>query len=183
MSLTVTRTIDQLPAPRGLPILGNLLQLDARRLHLVFQRWAEELGPIYAFRVLGRRALVISDAGLIHRVLRDRPDGFRRRTAIRELMLEVGIDGVFNAEGADWRRHRRLTMHALNTAHLRDFFGRLEAVTARLQRRWERAARDGQSVDAQRDLMRYTVDVTSGLVLGYDLNTLEQPEDAIQQHL
>jgi hypothetical protein len=31
--------------------------------------------------------------------------------------------------------------------------------------------------------MRFTVDVTSGLVFGNDLNTLEQSADPIQQHL
>jgi cytochrome P450 len=177
------RPIDQLPGPRGLPIVGNLFQLKADKLHSILERWADEHGPIYALRVLGRPVVVIADAALIQAVLRDRPDGFRRRTAIREIMAELGIDGLFNAEGASWRRQRRLAMLALNTDHLRTFFDRLEQVTARLQRRWERAARDASPVDAPRDLMRYTVDVTSGLVFGYDLNTLEQPADAIQQHL
>ena len=177
------RTIDQLPGPRGLPILGNVLEIEGRKLHAILQRWAAEFGPIYTVRIAGRQIVVISDAELINLVLRDRPDGYRRRTEMRQVLLELGIDGLFNAEGADWRRQRKLAMHALNTNHLRGFFGRLEQVTARLQRRWERAARDGGRIDAQRDLMRFTVDVTSGLVLGYDLNTLEQAADAIQQHL
>ena len=52
-------------------------------------------------------------------------------------MLTLGIDGVLNAEGSAWRRQRKLTMHALNTHHLLEFFGQLEQVTARLQRRWD----------------------------------------------
>jgi cytochrome P450 len=180
---TAARTIDQLPGPRGLPVLGNLLQIDGSRMHTILQGWAEEFGPIFAFNILGRRVVVIGEVELIHRVLRDRPERFRRRTAVRDVMRELGIDGLFIAEGADWRRQRKLTTHALNTSHLREFFGRLEQVTARLQRRWERAAGEASRVDAARDLMRFTVDVTSGLVFGYDLNTLEQPADAIQQHL
>ena len=74
-------------------------------------------------------------------------------------------------------------MYALNTEHLRAFFPRLEEVAARLQRRWERAAATGERVDVQRDLMRFTVDVTSGIALGTDLNTLEQEGDVIQRHL
>ena len=101
---------------------------------------------------------------------------------MRELMLELGIDGLFNAEGADWRRHRKLAMHALNTNHLRDFSGGSIGDRAPAKTLGE-CRPDGVRVDAQRDLMRFTVDVTSGLVFGYDLNTLEQPADAIQQHL
>jgi cytochrome P450 len=147
------------------------------------QRWADAVGPIYRFRIAHRNVVVISDTELINAVLRDRPGGFRRRKLIQEAMLELGIDGVFSAEGLDWRRQRKLAMHALNISHLRDFFGRLDAVTARLQRRWERAAASGERIDAQRDLMRFTVDVTTGLALGNDLNTLEKEGDTIQRHL
>ena len=98
-------------------------------------------------------------------------------------MRELGIDGVLTAEGLDWRRQRKLVMHALNTRHLLAFLERLDQVTARLQRRWERASARDERIDAQRDLMRFTVDVTSGLVFGHDLNTLEDQGDVIQQHL
>jgi cytochrome P450 len=98
-------------------------------------------------------------------------------------MLDLAIEGVFAAEGGDWRRQRKLAMHALNTDHLRKYSARLGAVTERLRRRWQRAADSDERVDAPGDLKRFTVDVTSGLVLGADLNTLEREGDAIQQHL
>lgn len=176
-------TLDRLPGPKGLPLLGNLLQIDVTRLHTILEDWARRYGPRYLLRVAGRSAVVISDADTINEILRDRPDGFRRRGALRRTMLEIGIDGVFNAEGADWRRQRKLAMHAMNTNHLREFFGRLEQVTARLERHWQRAADSGAAVDAQRELMRFTVDVTSGLAFGRDLNTLAQTGDVIQTHL
>src|SRR5262249_12913566 len=67
--------------------------------------------------------------------------------------------------------------------HLRRFFPTLGKVTRRLKGRWDRAAAERQPVDVQKDLMRYTVDVTASLVFGYDMNTLEKGEDVIQQHL
>jgi cytochrome P450 len=177
------RRIDELPGPRGLPFVGNLLQLKPGRVHTILNRWADEFGSLYKLRMRRKHVVVIAEPELIGEVLRKRPEVFQRRKLVRDVMLELGIDGVFTAEGADWRRQRKLAMHALNTNHLREFFGRLEQVTARLQRRWERSARDAVRVDAQRDLMRFTVDVTSGLVFGNDLNTLEQSADPIQQHL
>lgn len=50
---TTTRTnaaatrLDDLPAPRGLPVLGNLLQLDPKQLHTQLEAWNRELGPAY----------------------------------------------------------------------------------------------------------------------------------------
>ena len=35
------QTISQLPGPKGLPILGNLLQLDLGKLHLILEKWAD----------------------------------------------------------------------------------------------------------------------------------------------
>ena len=177
------RNLIDLPGPRGVPVLGNLLQLDPPRLHTILGGWADQYGPLFRLRLRGRDVLVVSDTELIGEVLRSRPEKFRRRRALRTVMLELGIDGVFNAEGTDWRRQRKLAMYALNTAHMREFFQRLDQVTARLQQRWERAARSGEAIDTQRDLMRFTVDVTSGLAFGHDLNTLEQTGDAIQNHL
>lgn len=176
-------TLEDLPGPRGLPLLGNLLQIDVARAHKMLARWADEFGPFYRFRIGLRDAVAIAAPELIHEILRDRPGRFRRIRIMQDAMLDVGIDGVFTAEGTDWRRQRKLAMHALNTEHLRGFFQRLDQVTERLQRRWQRAAATGERVEAQSDLMRFTVDVTSGLAFGRDLNTLEQKGDVIQQHL
>ena len=177
------RAIRELPGPRGLPLLGNLLQLDTGRMHTILSQWADEFGPMYRYRVANKNAVVLADPGLINEVLRNRPDGFQRGKRMQAIVRELGVDGVFNAEGAKWRRQRKLAMLALNTNHLREFFARLEVVTARLQRRWERAAAAGETVDASADLRRFTVDVTSSLAFATDLNTLETEGDVIQQHL
>lgn len=177
------REIASLPGPRGTWLLGNLLQVKPARAHTILNEWADRHGPLYHVKLAGKPVLVVADDTLIHEVLRNRPEAFSRRRALRNVILEVGVNGVFIAEGADWRRQRKLAMFALNTQHLRAYFERLDAVTARLQRRWEAAARDGTVIDAQRDLMRYTVDVTSGLALGHDLNTLEQQGAVIQDHM
>jgi cytochrome P450 len=55
--------------------------------------------------------------------------------------------------------------------------------TLRLQRRWEIAADNGVEVDLCRDIMRYTVDVTTQLAFGIDVNTLETDGPIIQQQL
>lgn len=41
------RRLADLPSPRGLPLLGNALQLDPKRMHLTLEGWCRELGPSY----------------------------------------------------------------------------------------------------------------------------------------
>lgn len=91
------------PGPRGLPLLGNLHQLDVTRLSAVLEGWADRYGPLYRIRLGGRDALVVADVDAIHTMLRQRPDGYRRLHTIESVLAELGITGAFSAEGGDWR--------------------------------------------------------------------------------
>lgn len=177
------RSLRDLPGPRGLPLLGNALDIKPTELHHLVSRWADEFGPMYVFRVATQRILTIADAETIQQVLRDRPERFRRWRKIERIAADIRADGLFTAEGAEWRRQRKFVMHALNASHVREFIPRFETVAARLRRRWWKAALAGDSVDVLADLMRLTVDVTSGLAFGRDINTLEEKVEPIQRHL
>jgi cytochrome P450 len=180
---TTLRSLDDLPGPRGLPLLGNALDLKPRELHRLLGRWADEFGPLFVFRAATTRIVTIVDADIIQHILRDRPDRFRRWQRMEDLANDIKADGLFTAEGEKWRRQRKFVMHALNAGHVREFIPRLEKVIGRLRRRWWRHALTSTTFDAHRDLMRLTVDVTSGLAFGRDLNTLEEKADPIQKHL
>jgi len=180
---TTLRTLDDLPGPRGMPVLGNALDIDPNQLHRIVSGWAEEFGPLYVFRVATTRILTVADADTIQQLLRDRPDRFRRWRKVADILADIKADGLFAAEGTKWRRQRIFLMHALNASHVREFIPRLEEVAGRLRRRWWRAAMAGRSVNVHADLTRLTVDVTSGLAFGKDINTLEEKADPIQIHL
>ena len=147
-----------LPGPRGLPLVGNAHEFRLSRLHLKLEEWAERYGPIYTFRIGPRRIVAVADRTAIQRILQQRPDGFRRSTRIQSVAEEMGLMGVFAAEGDDWRRQRRIVLSALNRAKLEGFFPGLAEIVNRLQRKWGRAADLGEPVDLCRDLMRFTVD-------------------------
>jgi cytochrome P450 len=177
------RMLDDLPGPRGIPLLGNALELKPRELHRILSGWAEQFGPMFVFSVATTRILAVSDADVIQQLLRERPDRFRRWRKIEEIAADINADGLFTAEGAAWRRQRKFVMYALNAGHVREFVPRLEQVVGRLRRRWWRSALAGTPVDVLADLMRFTVDVTSGLAFGRDINTLEEKAEPIQKHL
>ena len=177
------RTLRDLPGPRGLPLLGNLHRIRFDRLHLILEEWADQYGPMFRIRIGPHRIAVISDGSAIRRILVQRPEGFRRTTALEAVATEMRLRGVFAAEGEDWRRQRRIVVDALNRARLETFFPTLAMTVGRLQRRWEGAAERAEAVDLCRDLMRFTVDVTMQLAFGIEANTLETPGPVIQRHL
>ena len=54
--------------------------------------------------------------------------------------------GLFSAEGEDWRKQRRMVMASFAPDHVRAYFPSLVKVTLRLQGRWRKAARAGQAI-------------------------------------
>jgi cytochrome P450 len=175
--------LEDLPAPRALPWLGNLHQLDPKRLHTQLEAWCHALGPTYTFMLGPKRIFVTSDIAIALSVLRDRPGRFRRLSTIEPVAREMGTNGVFSVEGDAWRPQRDLVMRALASHRLESFFPILQLITERLRRRWQRSVDAGTDTDVLQDLTRFTVDTTATLVFGRDVNTLEADEDAIQRHL
>ena len=181
---SVLTSLRAVPGPRGLPLLGNLLQIiRLRQFHRTLEDWAVRYGPIYQLRIGRQRIAVVSDRDAIQRTLVQRPNGFRRTQALRSALTEMRLNGVFAAESDDWRRQRRIVVAALSRARISRLFSKLNVTVERLRRRWERAAERGEVVDPCRDLMRATVDVTMQLAFGVDANTLETPGPVIQRHL
>ena len=177
------RTLAQVPGPRGWPLLGNLPQIDPLRMHAQLEQWVTDYGPVYRIRLGPRDALVVAQSELIATLLRDRPDGWRRLKSMQTVIDEMGAQGVFSAEGDDWRSQRRLVMKAFDPGHLKRYFPSLVRVTERLRECLAAAARSGEAIDLQTLLMRYTVDVTAGLAFGIDMNTQQHPDNALRSHL
>jgi cytochrome P450 len=180
----MARTIDELPSPPGLPLLGNAHQLTrASRLHTVCERWASQYGPILRVKI-GRRLVVgISDGDAVNMVLRERPEGFRRWREQQIVFDEMGLSGVFTAEGEQWKRQRRLVITALNTNHLHRYYSVIHTSAERLYRRLSDAAQAGRALDIGQEFTSYSLDITSALAFGHDLNTLERREGELQEHI
>ena len=90
------RQIADLPGPSGLPVLGNLLQVERDQIHRDVERWAREHGPLFRFAFGRRRILGVADHELLNALLRDRPDGFRRTRQLELISREMGLTpGLF----------------------------------------------------------------------------------------
>jgi len=176
-------SLSHLPGPKGLPILGNLLQIDLHRLHSILEEWSAVYGDIYQFKLANKTVVAISEPTLIQSILRDRPQTYRRVSSIERVGGELGSNGVFAAEGEQWRRQRQVTMQAFKPEQLRRFSPVMCNITERLKKRWNKMADTGQTIDVQKDWMRFTVDITTNFAFGYDINLLEQESDGFQRHL
>lgn len=172
--------IADLPGPPGLPLLGNALQLKPHDLHQTLENWAHEYGPMFRFSFAGVDAVCVADPVLMNEILRQRPKGFTRSRRLSTLIDELGFKGVFSAEGEAWKRQRKLVMRALTPEAVKHFFPIIETVTQRLEAKWRTAAAQGAAVDVPHDLKCYSIDVTTWLSMGVDVDTLTQADNPLQ---
>ncbi|WP_395400120.1 cytochrome P450 [Pseudoduganella sp. UC29_106] len=174
------RSVDSLPGPRPLPLIGNLTQLDPVHFHSMLEDFARQYGPIFKLRIMNSVFVATARREDVSHMLHDRPDLWRR-TERTNLLEELGARGLFTAEGQEWRRQRKLVMHALTPEVIHRFFPQMVRLTERLQRRWMKAVEEGREPDILRDLKAFTLDVTVGLAMGQDLNVLENESDPLQR--
>ena len=176
------RQLHELPGPQKWPIFGNALQIRNSRFHQKLEQWSREFGDYFCVQLGERKTLVVADHRMIGKILRDRPHDFGRTSRLDETWRELGLKvGLFGANGQVWQRQRRMVMAGFDPAHVKAYFPALLAVAGRLRSRWRRSL--GSNIDVQADLMRYTVDSITGLAFGVEINTLEQGDNVIQQHL
>jgi cytochrome P450 len=172
-----------LQGPKGLPLLGNLLQMDAEKPHVTLRKWSETYGPIFRFSLGTKRFVAITDHLAIQELLRDRPERVRRMRSMQEVIDEIVGIGLFSAEGEAWRRQRHLTTTAFNWTSLQQDFAQVQTVTHRLLRVLEIRAATREPFEILQDFMKYAVDVTTWLSTGRDVNTLETVGEDFQRDL
>jgi cytochrome P450 len=177
-----TRSLADVPGPRGLPLLGNLLQVDTARFHLTLEEFWRAHGDLFSFRLGPSRCLGIADPTLVRSMMRERPHDFTRITTMESTARELGMHGVFSAEGDDWKRQRTLIMPAFKDTNLVRRFETLQTITHRLMLSLAPSALTATPVTILDPFMRYTVDVMAQVALGEDLNTLERGGDTLQRH-
>ncbi|OCH87846.1 cytochrome P450 [Obba rivulosa] len=105
------------PGPTGVPLLGNLLQVQ-KEAWLTFTEWKQKFGPIVHISLAGQSVVILNThkaaADLLDRranVYSDRP-----RNIVASEILTGGLLIVFTRYGEVWRRMRRAAHEGMNKA-------------------------------------------------------------------
>ena len=77
--LSKNSSLSHILGPKGIPFLGNILQLDPERPFLQLAKWAKQCGGIYKLNLAGQNVLVVNDYNLIHQVLVSKGGDFSGR--------------------------------------------------------------------------------------------------------
>lgn len=172
-----------LPGPKGSLLFGNLFQFSLSTLHQYLEHHARTYGEVFRIRMGPGRFTIVSNPELVQQILKARPYTFRRMRKMDRILRQEGVHGLFNAEGDDWKVHRRIVNKGLNIKHQKQYFTSILKSVDRLRKKMSHAADNNLPYAVQEDLKRFTVDVTTSLAFGFEMNTLEQKGGVIQAHM
>ena len=176
------RAISELPGPRGVPLLGNTLQLETSRFHSILNASADRFGPMYRYRIASRTHWWLRTLTWSTKCCATAQMAFGAASECGRSSSSWGWTAYLTPRAQTWapaqagnaRAEHQSSARILHPTGTGD-----RSVAAALGA----AAAAGETVDAPSDLRRFTVDVTSSLAFGKDLNTLEKEGDLIQRHL
>jgi cytochrome P450 len=172
-----------LSGPKQLPLLGNIHQVKISNLHNDFEKWATLYGDVFRIALGTKKFTIVSKPEIIQQILKQRPSKFRRMSKLDHMLRSDNIIGVFNAEGEDWKIHRRIVNKGLDLKHQQLYFPSMLITLQRFYTKLIGAAESNKNYNIQDDLLRFTVDITSSLAFGFEMNTLEQKGGVIQDSM
>ena len=157
--------------PRGLPLLGNILQFRRDTLGFLLES-SRAHGDISLYR-LGREPVVhLRHPDHIRDVLVTHQHSFVKGKGIQWARLFLG-DGLLTSEGEFHTRQRRLAQPAFHRQRIATY---AEAMTAHALRCRERLS-EGQELDIHAEMMTLTLGVAAQTLFDADVQT-EAPEIA-----
>ncbi|XP_038550137.1 cytochrome P450 2F3-like [Micropterus salmoides] len=101
------------PGPTGLPIIGNLLQLDKRAPFKTLVKLSESYGPVITVYLGLQRTVVLVGYDAVKEALVDQADDFTGRGPIPLLLRATKGYGLGISNGERWKQLRRFTLTTL----------------------------------------------------------------------
>ncbi|XP_033630841.1 cytochrome P450 1A1-like [Asterias rubens] len=119
MSTTTNNNTEKsksLPGPRGLPLLGNILDLGGEALHVNLSQLAQKYGDVYQIRIGSRPVVVLNGMETIRQALVKQSTDFAGRPDFMSSQVMKEINGgsmTFSDYSPGWKLHRKIGETAL----------------------------------------------------------------------
>lgn len=152
------------PGPRGLPVLGNMLDISRDPVGYL-ESCAARYGGVTALKLGVYPALLLNDPDLIEQVLVKEHEKFIKHQVFwRQLRALLG-KGLFMTEQEEWQRARRFAAPAFATRALQEYAPTLVGEAERWVAGWQ----DGQEIDIHREMLSMGVVLATRTLLNADV--------------
>ena len=144
------------PGPRGLPLLGNLLEFS-RDVLGAYDDWARRYGDVVALRLGAWPAVLLNHPDHAEQVLVRNPHNFIKFPFFFRHVRAIFGQGLLTSEGAFWLRQRRLAAPAFHPQRLAGYGESMVRSTERTIEMW----RPDEARDVHADAMALTLRIAA----------------------
>ncbi|KAH6919267.1 cytochrome P450 [Coprinopsis sp. MPI-PUGE-AT-0042] len=121
------------PGPKGLPLIGNLLDIPQIKPWRVYNEWAEQYGDVIYFNALGQNFVVLNTLTAANDLLSSRAANYSNRPESPIIDIAGAAWAlVLKNYGSEWRDHRRTFHRFYNQTQVSQFRPIIEDEVARL---------------------------------------------------
>ncbi|MCS7001847.1 MAG: cytochrome P450 [Dehalococcoidia bacterium] len=153
-----------LPTVGGLPVVGNYF--EARRdFTATLQRFQREIGDAGWIQLGPSKLLLLNTPEYAQGVLVDHADAFEKSPDARIFLRAVAGNTLITMLNAEHRRERKMVAPAFQHRRVVSYADQMAAYSERLHRDW----RDGDIIEADREMQRLTLWIVADTLFGADL--------------
>lgn len=174
------QNISGLPGPRGLPLIGSLLDLWKALARDEWHHWVLSLGEKYTTKsqtcfsvaIPTMNILAVTSPECVKHVLKTNFNNYEK-TVLNDRFRELLGHGIFNSDGDTWRFQRKAASHMFSLRQLRDNMTPVFVSHSRIfVQELQQAAQSGQQVDLQRLFFCFTFDSICEIAFGEHISSL-----------
>jgi cytochrome P450/NADPH-cytochrome P450 reductase len=164
--------IADIPGPRGLPLLGNVFDIDSASPFESLMELARHYGPIYRLATPGGDRLVVSGPDLVDELCDDTRFDKMVGGGLSNLRRGSIGSGLFTANTDDplWHRAHNILLSPFSLRSMQDYLPMMLDLADQLMAKWERLNPD-EDVDVPADMTRLTLDTIALCGFGYRFNS------------
>ncbi|MFM9552426.1 MULTISPECIES: cytochrome P450 [Streptomyces] len=127
----------------------------------------ERLGGVAAFRLGPKPTVLVTDPQAVREVLVVRPERYVKRSHRARVLIG---DGLLAADGAAWKRQRRMLQSQFTGTGMRRYEQRITAAARTTAARWDAYARTGETFDLGQEMRRFALDTIWRSLTGHALD-------------
>ncbi|KAF4550017.1 Cytochrome P450-like protein 65 [Elsinoe fawcettii] len=165
-----------IPAPRGLPLIGNVFNIDPEYPIDSISHLAEIHGPIFKLTTFGNERLIVANHALFEELCDEKR--FQKSVAGPLEQIRNGVrDGLFTAYQGEhnWEIAHRTLMPAFGPMPIRSMFSEMHDIASQLVMKWARFG-PHHDIDVSSDFTRLTLDTIALCAMGTRFNSFYHEE-------
>ncbi|MBX3085112.1 MAG: cytochrome P450 [Anaerolineae bacterium] len=153
------------PGPHGLPILGNLRQMNQDRLAFMMSN-CQQYGDVVQLQLLGIHAYQVNRPDYIQEILVHQADKFHKGPGLKRVGKATLGTGLLTSEDAAHKRQRQLVQPSFHHARIAAYGDVMVDHTLRMLERWQ-----GQpTVNIDREMNRLTLGIVAKTLFDADVS-------------